>query len=213
MAKFLVSAAIPYVNDKPHLGHAMLYLYADVLARYHRQQGDNVLFSVGTDEHGGKILESAQRAKLQPQQFVDSISINFRELCGVLNVKFDKFVRTTEPGHVKVAQEFWGRIAKDLHKGVYKGWYCTGCEEFASEQEVAANKGVCPEHNRPYEQFEEENYIFALSKYTEPIKDLIEKDELKIRPVSRRNEILAVLKGGLQDISFSRPQSQNSMGC
>jgi len=212
MAKFLISTSIPYVNDKPHLGHAMEFVLADVLARYHHQLGDSVLFSTGTDEHGGKILEAAKKAGQEPQQFVDAISVNFQQLCGELNVKFDQFVRTSEPRHVLVAQDLWQKIAGDITKGKYKGWYCTGSEEFVTKQEVDANKGVCPDHNRPYEEFEEDNYIFALSRYTKPITDLIKNDELLIRPTSRRNEILSVLESGLQDISISRPKAKIPWG-
>ncbi len=212
MGKFYVATAIPYVNDKPHLGHAMLHLYGDILARYHRQTGDNILFSAGTDEHGGKIAEKAAEAKLEPQQFADQLSQTFRELLEVLNISNDRFIRTSDKGHEQRAQIIWKNLSEFIYKGTYEGWYCTGDEEFFSEQMVKANKGICPDHNRPYEKLREENYLFALSKFTVKIKQAIETDSYKIIPSSRKNEILALLKGGLEDISISRPVSKINWG-
>src|SRR5579871_1036095 len=110
MAKFYVTTAIPYVNDKPHLDHAMLHLYADVLARYHRQRGDDVLFSSGTDEHGGKIAEKAAEAKKTPQQFADELSVSFKDLLKLLNISNDRFIRTTDPAHEQRAQLIWKKL-------------------------------------------------------------------------------------------------------
>ena len=208
--KFYVTTAIPYVNDKPHLGHAMLFTYADVLARYHRQQGDKVLLSIGTDEHGGKILEKAQEQNLDPQEFVDSVSINFKDLAKALSIQADNFIRTTDPDHIKAAQELWQKFAGDIYKSIYKGYYCTGHENFVSTQEVKANKGICPEHNRPYEELEEENYFFRLSKYIQPIKEAITKGDLTVVPESRKNEVLSALRA--EDVSFSRPKEKIPWG-
>jgi methionyl-tRNA synthetase len=210
--KFYICTAIPYVNDKPHLGHAMLHLYADVLARYHRQLGDEVLFSAGTDEHGGKIAEKAAEAKLDPKQFADNLSATFRDLLKVLNISIDRFIRTSDPSHEQRAQIIWKNLSQYIYKGSYEGWYCLGDEEFFSEQIVKANKGVCPDHNRPYERVKEENYLFALSKFTDQIKQAIETDAYRIVPVSRKNEILALLNSGLEDISISRPVNKISWG-
>ncbi len=212
MGKFYIATAIPYVNDKPHLGHAMLHLYADVLARYHRQLGEDVLFSAGTDEHGGKIAEKAAEAKLDPKQFADKLSLTFRDLLKTLNISNDRFIRTSDPVHEQRAQVIWQALSKYIYKGTYEGWYCTGDEEFFSEQVVKANKGVCPDHNRPYEKLREENYIFALSKFTAQIKQAIETDAYRIVPDSRKNEILALLNSGLEDISISRPINKISWG-
>jgi len=212
MGKFYIPTAIPYVNAKPHLGHAMLFVLGDCIARYHRHLGDQVLFSTGTDEHGGKILEAATTAGKDPQAFVDEISKNFESLCESLNVQYDRFVRTTEPGHIASAQHFWQQIQGDIYKGSYKGLYCTGCEKFITAQEAKANKGVCPLHNRKYEQLEEENYFFKLSKYNDQVRKAIEKDELQVTPKSRKNEILELLKTGLDDISFSRPKAKIPWG-
>lgn len=212
MSKYYVTTAIPYVNAKPHLGTAMLFLMGDVIARVHRNMGDQVLFSVGTDEHGGKMLEKAREAGKEPQLFVDEMSKNFEKLCEQLNIQYDRFVRTTEPGHVTSAQHFWQQIEGDVYKGRYKGSYCTGCEKFVTETEAKANKESCPIHNRPYEILEEENYFFKLSKYTIPVKEAIEKNELRIVPENKRREILSVLNQGLEDISFSRPKSKIPWG-
>jgi methionyl-tRNA synthetase len=212
MGKFYICTAIPYVNDKPHLGHALLHLYADVLARYHRQFGDNVLFSAGTDEHGGKIAEAAEKAGLPPKEFVDQISIKFRDGLKQLNISNDRFIRTTDAAHEQRAQIIWKALAKDIYKKAYEGWYCTGCEEFKTDAYVKETKGVCPLHNRPYERLKEENYFFALSKYTPQIKQAIETDSYKIIPSSRKNEIMAVINAGLQDISISRPKAKIPWG-
>lgn len=212
MSKFYVPTAIPYVNAVPHIGNAMDLIIADAIARYHRNIGDSVLFSTGTDEHGAKILEKAKEAGQDPQAFTDTMSQNFINLCKVLNVRYDRFVRTTEPGHITSARHFWQQIEKDIYKGKYKGWYCVGCEKYVTDTEAKANKGVCPIHNRKYEELEEENYFFKLSKYTKPLKELIEKDELKIYHKARKNEILDILNSGLEDVSFSRPKEKIPWG-
>lgn len=212
MSNFYVATTIPYVNDKPHLGHAMLYLYADVLARYHRQIGDKVFLSAGTDEHGGKIAEKAAEAKLEPKQFVDELSKTFLDFLKVLDISNDRFIRTSDPKHEKIAQQIWKDLSKYIYKGTYEGWYCTGDEEFFSEKIVKANEGICPDHNRPYEMVKEENYLFALSKFTAQIKQAIETDAYRIVPDRSKNEILALLNAGLEDISISRPTKKISWG-
>lgn len=205
MGKYYIATAIPYVNDKPHLGHALLHLYADVLARYHRQIGDDVVYSAGTDEHGGKIAEAAAKAGIPTNDFVNQISVKFREGLAKLEISNDRFIRTTDEAHEQRAQLIWKALAKDIYKKAYMGMYCVGCEEFKTEAYVKETNGVCPLHNRPYDKVEEENYFFSLSKYTAKIKQAIESDEYRIIPKSRKNEILSVINEGLQDISISRP--------
>ena len=139
--KFYVATAIPYVNDKPHLGHALLHLYADVLARYHRQLGEQVLFSAGTDEHGGKVAEAAQKAGLPPKQFVDQISVQFREGLEKLQVSNDRFIRTTDLGHEQRARLIWQALSKHIYKKAYEGWYCVGCEEFKTRCTLSGYHG------------------------------------------------------------------------
>jgi methionyl-tRNA synthetase len=212
MSTFYVTTSIPYVNADPHIGFAMELLYADVLARAARQRGDEVIFCTGTDEHGGKIAEKAAELKLTPKAYADQISKRFADLTEVLNVSNDRFIRTTDKGHEQRSQLVWKALKDQIYKGKYEGWYCTGDEAFFTETEVKANNGVCPNHNRPYEKIEEENYFFKLSAYGPQIKTAIESGEFQIVPETRRNEILSVLTSGLDDISVSRPKEKISWG-
>ena len=214
MSKFYVTTSIPYVNGEPHLGHAMEFVMGDVLARYHRSQKEEVLFSTGTDEHGSKVAEQAAVAKLTPHQFANKISQSFRELQKELNISCDRFIRTTDKAHVERAQLVWKTLAKagHIYKGTYIGWYCVGCETFYPEQMVKDNKGTCPEHNRPYEKLQEENYFFKLTAFNEPIKQAIETDDFKVIPKIRKNEIMAIINKGLEDISVSRPKDKINWG-
>ena len=212
MSKYYVTTSIPYVNADPHIGFAMELLYADVLARRARQQGLEVIFSTGTDEHGGKIAEKAAELKLEPKEFANKTSQRFKDLGKLLNVSNDRFIRTTDAGHEERAKVIWKKLEKDIYKGKYTGWYCTGDEAFFSETEVKANNGVCPNHNRPYEKIEEENYFFKLSKYSKEINKAISSGDFKIVPETRRNEILSLLKDGLEDISISRHKDKIGWG-
>jgi methionyl-tRNA synthetase len=209
---FYIATAIPYVNGKPHLGHAILHLYADVIARYHRATGDNVLFSSGTDEHGAKIAEAAEKAKVPVKKFVDEISASFREGLKELGISNDRFIRTTDEAHEQRSQIVWKNLSKDIYKKAYKAMYCVGCEEFKTDTYVKETKGVCPLHNRKYDEIEEENYFFALSKYNEQIKKAISSDAYLVTPKSRKHEIMGVINEGLQDISISRPADKISWG-
>ena len=142
MNKFYIATAIPYVNARPHLGHAILHIYADALARYHRQMGDEVLYSAGTDEHGGKIAESAEKAGVTPQQLVDEVSQSFREGLAKLGVSNDAFIRTTDPRHEKIAAKIWKNLEKDIYKNSYVDMYCVGCEEFKTDAYIKETNGV-----------------------------------------------------------------------
>lgn len=212
MSNFYVTTSIPYVNGDPHLGHAMEFVMADVLARAARRRGDTVLFSTGTDEHGGKIAEKAAELKITPQELADQKSQLFRDLIQALDVQPDRFIRTTDRGHEQRAQLIWKALAKDIYKNKYVGWYCTGDEEFFTETVVKANNGVCPDHNRPYEKVEEENYFFRLSNYNEAILKAVESDQFLIIPETRKNEIVSLLREGLEDISISRPKDKIDWG-
>ena len=212
MGNYYVCTAIPYANAEPHIGTALDLLAADVLARAAAQRGDTVIFEAGTDEHGGKIAEKAAEIGQKPQEFVDGLSKRFVELGKLLNISNNRFIRTTDKAHEQRAQLIWKALEKDIYKGKYSGWYCTGDEAFFTEKEVKANKGVCPAHNRPYEKVEEENYFFKLSNYTEPVLKAIEAGEYQVVPETRRNEIVAVLKEGLEDISVSRPKDKIAWG-
>lgn len=212
MSSYYITMSIPYVNGEPHLGHAMEFVMTDVLARRARQQGHTVLFSTGTDEHGGKIAEKAAELNLTPKALSDQMSQRFSDLAGKLNISHDRFIRTTDTAHEERAKLIWKALQKDIYKKNYVGWYCTGDEEFFTETQVKANKGVCPDHNRPYEKIEEENYFFKLSAYTDQIRQVIESNDFLIVPDTKRNEILNVLKDGLEDISVSRPKDKIDWG-
>lgn len=209
---YYVTTSIPYVNGEPHLGHAMEFVMADVLARRARQQGKEVAFSTGTDEHGTKIAEKAAELGMEPKAFTDKMSQQFRDLAKTLNISNTRFIRTTDEGHEQRAKLIWKALEKDIYKGTYTGWYCTGDEAFFTETEVKANNGVCPNHNRPFEKIEEENYFFKLSAYTDQILEAIESDKFRIVPATRRNEIMSLLKDGLDDISISRPKEKVGWG-
>jgi len=209
---FYVATSIAYTNAPPHLGHAMEFLQADVLARFARQQKMTTLFSIGTDEHGGKMAEKAAELKLEPQAFVDGISQQFRDLAKTLNISNDRFIRTTDDGHEQRAQIIWKNLEKYIYKGSYEGWYCTGDEAFFTEQVVKANNGICPNHNRKYEKIKEENYFFKLTAFSDQIKKAIEDGSFRIVPTSRKAEILSVFNEGLEDISISRPKDKINWG-
>lgn len=212
MGKYFVTTSIPYVNGEPHLGHAMEFVMGDVLARKAAQNGDEVIFSMGSDEHGGKIAEKAAELKLTPKELADQMSARFISLAGKLNVSNNRFIRTTDPGHEQRAAVIWKALKDDIYKSKYTGWYCTGDEAFFTETEVKANNGVCPNHNRPYEQIEEENYFFKLSKYSKEINKAITTNDFLVLPETRRNEILNVIRDGLDDISISRQKDKISWG-
>lgn len=212
MSNYYVTTSIPYINGEPHLGHAMEFVMADVLARRARQQGNDVQFSIGTDEHGGKIAEKAVELKLEPKALADKMSASFSDLAKTLSISNTRFIRTTDPGHEQRAKLIWKALEKDIYKGKYTGWYCTGDEAFFTETEVKELGGVCPNHNRPFEKIEEDNYFFKLSAYATKLIEAIEKEQFRILPESRRNEILSVLKSGLSDISISRPKEKVGWG-
>ncbi|HXH26735.1 MAG TPA: methionine--tRNA ligase [Candidatus Acidoferrum sp.] len=212
MKKFYVATAIPYVNDKPHIGHAMDYMLADTLARYHRQLGDEVFFEAGIDEHGNKIAMKAKEQGLEPKAYTDKMLPVWQDFLKKLGVSYTNYIRTTDPLHEKVAQHIWTQLKDYFYKGSYEGWYCTGCESFVTDKEVQANNGICPDHNKPYEKLSEENYFFKLSAFGDQIKQALQAGELKIVPDFRKHEILNLIESGLEDISFSRPKKNLSWG-
>lgn len=209
---YYVTTSIPYVNGPPHIGHALEFIMADVLARNARAQGKSVIFSTGTDEHGGKVADKAAKNNQTPKQFADGISQQFRELAKQLNISNDRFIRTTDPGHEQRAQIIWKALQKDIYMDSYVGLYCTGCEAFVTEAVAQENNGICPDHNQSYEKIEESNYFFRLSKYSGQIKAAITDGSFNILPITRKNEILQVIEDGLEDISISRPKEKISWG-
>ncbi len=211
--KFYITTAIPYPNGKPHLGFGLETVIADVLAQYHRLLGNSVHFLTGTDEHGLKVFQAAQKAGVDFQRYVDKNSPEFAKLKGVLNVSYDQFIRTTDknihwPGVVKI----WEECQKEgkIYKKSYTGLYCIGCEEFKKEKEL--ENGLCPDHKVPPEKVEEENYFFRLKDYVSEIKQLITSDQFHIEPESKRNEVLSMLENGTEDFSISRPRKRISWG-
>jgi methionyl-tRNA synthetase len=204
--KFYISTAIDYPSEKPHIGHALEKIQADVLARYKRLQGFDVHFSVGTDEHGLKIQRYAQKAGKDPQGFVDEMSEHFRDLWRILNISNDDFIRTTEERHEKVVQELIRKIYEkgDIYKGKYKGLYCVDCESYYLPKDLKDN--LCPVHNKPVDKIEEETYFFKMSQYQKQLLRYINQNKNFILPQSKRNEILNRLKEPLQDLSISRKE-------
>ncbi len=206
MKKFYITTAIDYVNGPPHFGHALEKIQADSIARHERLLGKEVYFLTGVDEHGLKIVRSAQEVKKGVKEFTDENVEKFKKLIKELNISNDGFIRTSDPEkHWMGARAFWNNLvnAGDIYKGKYKGYYCVGCEAYVTEKDLT--DGKCPYHGKEPELIEEENYFFRLSRYADIIKKKIEIDEIKIIPPARKNEILSMIKRGAEDISFSRP--------
>lgn len=208
---YFVTTSIPYMNGEPHIGHALEFVLADVLARNARKEGKPTIFSTGADEHGSKIAEKAVSLGLTPQQLVDQMSAKFQTLAQELNVSNDRFIRTTDKPHEQRAQLIWKALEHDIYKSSYTGWYDVKGEEFVPEAKADPAR-MNPEHPQAYQKLEEENYFFRLSNYTDPILEAIESGTFKIVPESRKNEILSVLREGLEDISISRPKDKLEWG-
>jgi methionyl-tRNA synthetase len=211
MSSFYVTTSIPYINGEPHLGHAMEFVIADVLARYARAQGKPTIYSTGTDEHGSKVAEKAAELNMTPKALADKNAEKFQQMLQLLNISNDRFIRTTDKGHEQRAQLIWKALKKDIYKSTYTGWYDVRQEEFVTESQLEPER-TDPSHPQAYQKIEEENYFFKLSAYTDKIKTAIESDELRVIPETRKNEILSVFKEGLTDISISRPKEKIAWG-
>ena len=209
-----ITTAIPYVNGLPHIGHAMDYMLADVWARYAQQNGREVRFQTGVDEHGNKIAAKAAENNLTPQAYVDQLYENFKKMIAELNISSTDFIRTTDAHHCEAVQYIWRQLATGgyIYKGSYEGWYCQGCEAFVTDTEAAENNGVCPDHKTPYQRLSEENYYFKTSAFSDKIREAIESGRMKIVPEFRKKEFLALIGNGLQDVSVSRPRKNLSWG-
>jgi methionyl-tRNA synthetase len=209
---YLVTTPIYYVNDVPHVGHAYTTIAADALARARRLAGHDVFFLTGTDEHGQNIERIARERGVPEQQHCDEIAATFRRLWETLDVRYDRFIRTTEEEHRRGVLELWARLRKAktpdgqeaVYQGTYSGWYCPRCEAFKDEEDLRPPDNVCPDHELPCEWTEEQNFFFRLSAYEEWLREQISSDRLLIRPESRKNEILGVIRQGLKDFSVSR---------
>ncbi len=204
--KFYITTPIYYVNDKPHIGHAYTTIVADILARYYRHKlgKDNVFFLTGTDEHGAKIQEAANKEKLSPQEFTDKISSEYKKAWLNLDISHNSFIRTTDINHQKIVIDILNKLkAKDvLYEADYKGLYCIGCEKFLTNNDLVDNK--CSDHQREPEELKEKNWFFKLSKFLPKIKELIESEELIIYPAGRKKEVLGLIEQDLPDFSISR---------
>jgi methionyl-tRNA synthetase len=203
---FYITTPIYYVNDVPHIGNAYTTVISDMVARFQRLRGRDVLFVTGTDEHAIKVAEAAEAQGLTAKDFVDKIAPKFKEVWNDLNISYDDFIRTTEPRHIKVVQEAFRRLldSGDIYKGTYEGWYCVPDETFFRESEVT--DGLCPnpECRRPVQWVQEENYYFRLSAYQDRLLEWIESNPGCLQPEFRKNEVVSFIKQGLQDISVSR---------
>lgn len=211
MKKIYLTTAIPYVNGKPHVGHALDYLLADVCARYHRLLGDEVRMQAGTDEHGGKISQKAEELSLPVQEYVDNNVEFFKSFIEKMGITYTDYVRTTDEGHIKRCQEIWRRLSDHIYSAEYEGWYCDGCERYVTEKEYDENDGVCPDHQKPYKKLKEQNYYFRISDFKDKIRKAIESDEMRILPEFRKREILKLIEES-PDVSISRPVSQLQWG-
>ena len=203
MKRIYITTAIPYVNAAPHVGHALELVQSDAIARFLRAAGFDVFWSWGADENSLKNVQAAEAENISVQKLVDKYAEQFDQLGEVLNLTFDIFNRTSAKHHFEGAQKLWQLCKKeDIYKKKYRGLYCVGCEAFYTPGELA--DGKCPEGHTNIEDVEEENYFFALSKYQKYLETLISADRLQIMPITRKNEVLAFIKSGLEDFSISR---------
>ena len=205
MAKFYITTAIVYINNTPHLGFIYELTGTDVLARYHRMIGDETFFLTGSDEHSHNVERRAREEGLSTREFSDRMAERYREIEARFGISYNRFIRTEDADHVLGVQQLITRIQanNDIYKGTYEGWYCTSCEEF--KQETDLKDGFCLIHPTLKATYlKEENYFFALSRYQERLIQHYEKHPSFVEPTSRRNEMLSIIKGGLQDFSISR---------
>jgi methionyl-tRNA synthetase len=204
---FYITTPIYYVNDVPHIGHAYDAVATDFVARYHRLRGEDVFHLTGTDEHGLKIQRAAEAAGTAPRAWVDAMEPQWREVWARLDIDYDDYIRTTEPRHyasvAKLLEAVHDNGRDDIYLGSYEGLYCVSCEAYYTEGDLLEG-GLCPIHERPVEQVTEENYFFRLSAYRDRLLAHYAERPGAIEPGTRRNEVLSLLEGGLQDFSISR---------
>ena len=203
--KYYLTTAIAYASGKPHIGNTYEIIMADAIARYKRMKGFDVFFQTGTDEHVQKIEEKAKKANMEPQQYVDKIAQEIRNVFDLMNVSYDKFIRTTDKDHELQVQKIFEKLYKqgDIYKSEYEGWYCTECEAFFTDNQLV--DGKCPDCGREVHREKEESYFFRMSKYANHLMEYIESHPQFIQPESRKNEMINnFLKPGLQDLCVSR---------
>jgi methionyl-tRNA synthetase len=202
--KFFITTAIDYANSTPHLGTAYEKIGADVIARYHRLRGEDVFFLMGNDEHSLNVEKKARDLGKDPQTYCDEMAEHFEATWRRLEISYNRFIRTTEAEHKETVRRLLQKIhaAGDIYRGQYEGWYCVSCEAFQQEKDLV--NGECANHKRKPDWIREENYFFALSKFQQRILDHIQANPSFTQPEFRRNEILNVIRGGLEDVSISR---------
>ena len=203
--KYYITTAIAYTSGKPHIGNTYEIVLADSIARYKRMLGYDVFFQTGTDEHGQKIEDKAKAAGVAPQQFVDQVAGQIKEIWDLMNTSYDKFMRTTDPDHERQVQKIFKKLYDqgDIYKSEYEGWYCKPCESFFTESQIV--DGKCPDCGAPVEKAKEEAYFFRMSKYADRLLKHIEDHPEFIQPESRKNEMINnFIKPGLQDLCVSR---------
>ncbi len=209
---FYITTPIYYVNARPHLGHAYTTIIADVAARFNSMRNTDVFFLTGTDEHGDKIVRSAKKENLTPRNYVNKISALFKNLWPELNIKYNAFIRTTDPSHMAVVEQILQKIydSGDIYYSEYEGKYCFGCERFYADREL--KNGRCPDHETEPEIIKESNYFFKMSKYQDWLISHINDNPGFIRPRRYKNEVLAFLRDPLEDLCISRPKSRLKWG-
>ncbi|PRY00404.1 methionine--tRNA ligase [Allonocardiopsis opalescens] len=205
MSRYVVMTAIPYVNGRPHVGHALELIETDVLARYRRQRGDEVRAQTGTDDNALKNVQSAEAEGVPVESYVERVAQNFLSLGQALDLSFDDFIKTSsDPRHRPGVEKLWAACAArgDFYRKTYTGLYCTGCEQFYAESELV--EGRCPEHGTVPDLVEEDNWFFRLSRYQDRLAEEISSGRLRVEPASRRREVLSFIESGLEDFSVSR---------
>ena len=202
--KYYITTPIYYPSSNLHIGHTYCTVMADAMARFKRLAGYDVRFLTGTDEHGQKIQDIAKEKGVTPQEYVDEIVSGIKDLWKTMEISYDDFIRTTEPRHVKRVQQIFMQLYEkgDIYKGEYEGMYCTPCESFWTESQLV--DGKCPDCGRPVQKAKEEAYFFRLSKYQDRLLEMFEKNPEFLQPDSRRNEMIAFVKQGLEDLCISR---------
>ncbi len=201
---FYITTPIYYPSDNLHIGHTYTTVMADAMARFKRLQGYEVRFLTGTDEHGQKIQTKAAAKGVTPQEYVDNIVGGIKKLWATMEISYDDFIRTTEPRHMKRVQQLFMRMYEkgDIYKGAYEGWYCVPCESYWTESQLGEGH-TCPDCGRPVQKAAEEAYFFKLSKYAEPVRELLAKGEF-LQPMTRVNEMIGFIDQGLEDLCISR---------
>ncbi len=208
---FYITTPIYYPSGNPHLGHSYCTVAADVMARFKRLTGYDVMFLTGTDEHGQKIELNAAKENLRPKEYVDRLVTEFRQLWDIMDISNDRYIRTTDDHHVAAVQKIFRELYDkgEIYKGNYEGWYCTPCESFWTETQLV--DGKCPDCGREVKLTKEEAYFFRLSKYSDRLLHLYDEHPEFLEPESRRNEMISFIKGGINDLCVSRTSFK--LGC